>query len=379
MAERKEYSLKLTYKVNGRYPTMGEFVALMQDDDCHYTVCPRDMLSDEDMEGVFLGHVKENPFYSEDNKKEPIVTVGVCQSSVNLNDIDIDDISTFSTVDLPADKLVVLDVMVGNDTTNLEFSSTQFEGLGFYAWICENDTESGKYINFLAFKEITERYYELCKQPLPRIFLTDINLTDNPTPNVKTTTARDDYIREYLHKTLPNEKLTEYSIQKSFVENIESLCVVHPYLMNNGIAMRIVVKSDLLFRYIPNDENIYVHNFAREFMVASAYLGTDITVVCNNVPLCRDMLNAADIPYHNVTTPTLTISEYNYTCINEHCFEGFVSVFSTLFKTILLDFQNLVGFTYDEQKRTLDNLYSSSFQYSSQMLNDIINHIKTTK
>ncbi len=371
MNEITTFTLRVLYRKTNEYPSFGKFVALLQDENSVSYPCPREAVSNDDMEGVFLGYVKEVIVPSGKGKVQ--VVVNMCLKPIKNQELLDKDIITTT---LDADDLTVLDVYLGNDHVKQEHNTTLFENMGLFNWLCESDTYSGKYVNFMVNRAVTERYYELSGLPVPQEFFDALeNKEQKGTKTEQAQEQTEKTLEEFLDSKITPERAAEYEFQDSNYDILESLLEKHGYLMNNGNSERFAISTDFIFTTSTKGE-LYLANFAREFLIACAYLGAEITIVAQAPSFASQMINVADIPYHHIVTPHLNVAEYSHICVNKHSFEGFLSIFQKIYECSLMDTPKLFGCTFDEMKVSTDAVYGSNFQYSSVTLSEIVNYMK---
>jgi len=388
----KDYSIKIRYSATKEYPRMGKFVALIQvphaNDKLTYELCPRESIM-EDMEGVFLGYVASIL----PKKRDVEIVVRVCRGVSKL-DSDEGSRKTEEFV-FNADNAVVLDVMFGNSYEKGEFNFEQMGIAGLYDWICNTNTFSGISLNLMdeTSIEITKKYFELCGHDFAKSFLDGINLDDSrigesserleekKRPPEKLTTENLNNLKKYLERGLPLARKSDYNYNKTCISDIDYFLELYPYIMHDGISYKIAIYSDHIFKSVNDENKIYLSPFAREFLISCAYLGCEITIITYDIEVCKELLNASDVPYHKIQGMSVDLYYFDFNVLNNTEFNGFVFLFHQMYNLSLLNFRSMISdtMTYDGIRDIINTLYRSNFQYSAMFLSEIIHYINTIK
>tara|TARA_R110001592_G_scaffold179174_4_gene420640 strand:+ start:10375 stop:11511 length:1137 start_codon:yes stop_codon:yes gene_type:complete len=367
-------NLKLDLRVTNKYPKNGDYIAMLHNyENLKLIAWDRKEELYEDMTGISIGYVSSLYFDS----NTPMVDIKNCMASNEMGQ------KLFGTdISVEADKCLVLDVFISCDDKEMhisKFSDSVIDLINtsdLYANMTFDFGEKTKNLfdEFCDFFNIERLIEELEKSVFEEVqegeeYNEDVEIGSH------TDYQKTQILEEWLKDGMPDERIEEYIGHEMTYEDIDFWLDSNPKIFLGGHGYKkIAIVSDLLFSVDKNDDILYLKPLCREFLLSCAYFGSEIQIISPSPDVCKQMLDACDLPYFDVVSDISNVNGYDLILSSTSNFLGFNQTFKTLYSidSILL-FTSIVKKDWDDIKRVLNYVYDSAFNYDSFKLNSIIN------
>jgi hypothetical protein len=382
--------IEIFFEVSQRYPSVGEYVAIYHGNDLSLKLAPKKYVDDM-MEGISLGVVYEVNAPQKGSIKPPTIKVRPCIFQTPKTK------SVFGeSLSGSADYAVVLDVYFIDKKYDKKVLIDEISSPQLLRQLNTTDTFHGITLAYEPWKKLYSTYYEYIGVSLDSLdldldlemgldeLILDLDLDGGIKTNTEKMASMSKHeqtleLDSWLKEEMPEERKEEYAFSKTFVPLPHTL-KENPYLFMEGKGYRnIAVMSDVIFKMSQESESLFLKPFAREFLIACSYLGSEITVLSTAKNVCQKMLEVADIPYFRIEKPNIVITDYDYIAVSNKTFLGFVDAFVSLYGISLTSFQDFVKKDFDEMRRTMNALYANDFRYDSVKLEEFIDSINHKK
>ena len=382
--------IEIFFEVSQRYPSVGEYVAIYHGNDLALKLAPPKYV-DEMMEGISLGVVYEVNAPKKGSIKPPTIKVRPCIFQTEKTK------SVFGeSLSGNADKSVVLDVYFIDKHYDRKVYIDEIATPLLLRQLSTTDTFHEIALAYEPWKKLYSTYYEYIGVGLDSLemeveldvslddLILDLDLDSGIKTNAEKISTMSNHeqtieLDSWLKEEMPEERKEEYAFTNTFIPLPHAL-KENPYLFMEGKGYRnIAVMSDVIFKMSQESESLFLRPFAREFLIACSYLGSEITVLSTAKNVCQKMLEVADVPYFSIEKPNIVITDYDYIAVSNKTFLGFVDAFVSLYGISLTAFQDFVKKDFDEMRRTMNALYANEFRYDSVKLEEFIDSINHKK